>query len=82
MDTVKGRRVPPLERRTLRRWKRSRLNRIHSCRARVILLFAGRTRNKEIAERVGCTPERHSTPFPVSVRHVGRECRKTVIFWR
>ncbi len=57
MDTVQVRRISPPERRTLRRWKRGRINRVNSCRARIILLSSARTRNKEIAQRIGCTPQ-------------------------
>jgi transposase len=57
MDTVKVRRISPPERRTLRRWKRGRINQVNSCRARVILLSSGRISNKEIAQRVGYTPQ-------------------------
>jgi len=57
MDTVKVRRVAPPERRTLRRWKRGRTNQVNSCRARVILLSSGRVGNREIAARVGYSPQ-------------------------
>jgi len=57
MDTVTVRRIAPPERRGLRQWKRGRLNQLNSCRARVILLSSGRVGNKEIARRVGYTPQ-------------------------
>lgn len=57
MDTVKVRRISPPERRTLRRWKRGRINQVNSCRARIVLLSSGGISNKEIAQRVGYTPQ-------------------------
>lgn len=57
MDTVKVRCVSPPERRTLRRWKRWRTNQVNRCRARVILLSSGGVCNREIAQRVGYTPQ-------------------------
>ena len=57
MDTVKARCIPPPERRRLRRWKRGRTNQVNSCRARVILLSSGRVGNREIAQRVGYSPQ-------------------------
>jgi transposase len=57
MDTVRVRRVTPPERRKLRRWKRWRTNQVNSCRARIILLSSGGIRNREIAQRVGVTPQ-------------------------
>jgi transposase len=57
MDTVKVRRLAPPERRELRRWKRRRTNQVNSCRARAILLSSGGVCNREIALRVGYTPQ-------------------------
>jgi transposase len=57
MNNVHVRRVAPPERRKLRRWKRQRTNQVLSCRARVILLSSGRVGNREIAQRVGYTPQ-------------------------
>jgi transposase len=57
MDIVRVRSVTPPERRKLRRWKRGRINQVNSCRARIILLSSGRVCNREIAERVGFTPQ-------------------------
>src|SRR5438046_1299239 len=57
MDTVRVRRVAPPERRKLRRWKRGRTNQVNSCRARVILFSSGGVCNREIAQRVGYTPQ-------------------------
>jgi transposase len=57
MDTVRVRRVAPPERRKLQRWKRGRTNQVNSCRARVILLSSGGVCNREIAQRVGYTPQ-------------------------
>jgi transposase len=57
MDTVMVRRVAPPERRKLRRWKRRRTNQVNACRARIILLSFERVCNREIAQRVGCTPQ-------------------------
>ena len=57
MDTVHVRRISPPERRKLHRWKRQRTNQVHSCRARVILLSSGHVGNREIAQRVGYTPQ-------------------------
>ncbi len=53
MDTVKVRTIAPPERRMLHRWKRRHINRVNSCRARVILLSSGRVGNRKIAESVG-----------------------------
>ncbi len=57
MDAVKVRRISPPQRRALRRSKRGRINRVNSCRARVILLSSGGTSNKKIGQRLGYTPQ-------------------------
>ena len=57
MDTVGVRSLSPPERRKLRRWKRGRTNHVNSCRARIILLSSGRVCNREIALRIGFTPQ-------------------------
>lgn len=57
MNTVHVRRVAPRERCKLHRWKRQRTNQVNHCRARVILLSSARLGNREIAQRVGYTPQ-------------------------
>jgi transposase len=57
MDKVHVRRVAPPERRKLHRLKRQRTNQVNSCRARTILLSSGGVGNREIARRVGYTPQ-------------------------
>ena len=57
MNKVRVRIVAPPERRQLHRWKRQRINSVHRCRARVILLSSGAVDNREIARRVGYTPQ-------------------------
>lgn len=57
MDTVRVRTVAPHEREIMHSWKRRRSNQVNSCRARVILLSSGGVCNREIAQRVGYTPQ-------------------------
>lgn len=57
MDKVKVRTVAPPERRKLHRLKRQLTNQVNSSHARIILLSSGRVANREIAERVGRTPQ-------------------------
>lgn len=57
MDRVRVRRISPPERRRLHRLKRQRVNRVNSDHARIILLSSGRVCNREIAKRIGCTPQ-------------------------
>ena len=57
MNNVHVRCIAPSERRKLHRWKRQRTNQVNSCRARVILLSSGHVGNREIAQRVGYTPQ-------------------------
>lgn len=57
MDTVKVRTVAPSERRKLHRLKRQLTNHVNCSHARIILLSSGRVGNREIAVRVGCTPQ-------------------------
>jgi transposase len=58
MDKVHVRRVAPPERRKLHRLKRQRTNHVNNGRARIILLSSGGVGNREIAGRVGYTPQR------------------------
>ncbi len=57
MNKVRVRRISPPERRKLHRWKRQRTNQVNGRRARVILLSSGAVGNREIAQRVGYTPQ-------------------------
>jgi transposase len=57
MDPVKVRPFRPYEKRELRRLKRQRSNAVNSHRARVLLLSRGGIPNKEIAGRVGFSPQ-------------------------
>jgi transposase len=57
MDKVRVRRIAPPERRKLHRMKRQRCNSVNRNHARIILLSSGRVCNREIATRVGCTPQ-------------------------
>lgn len=57
MNNVHVRCIAPSERRKLHRWKRQRTNQVNSCRARVILLSSGHVGKREIAQRVGYTPQ-------------------------
>lgn len=57
MDRVHVRRIAPPERRKLHRMKRQKRNRVNSDHARIILLSSGKVGNRQIAERVGCTPQ-------------------------
>jgi transposase len=57
MDPVKVRPFRPYEQRKLHRLKRQRTNAVNSHRARVVLLSRGGVPNKEIAGRVGFSPQ-------------------------
>ena len=57
MDTVIVRPLRPYEKMRLRRMKRQHGNSVNRVHARVILLSRGKVRNREIAVRVGCTPQ-------------------------
>lgn len=57
MDGVRVRRIAPHERRKLQRMKRQRHNRVNCDHARVILLSSGRVSNRQIAWRVGFSPQ-------------------------
>jgi len=57
MDKVAARRLRPWEGRTLRRMKRQLSNTVNSRHARIILLSRGGVRNREIADRVDCSPQ-------------------------
>jgi len=57
MDKVVARTLRPWEGRTLHRMKRQLSNTVNSRHARIILLSRGRVCNRDIAERVGCTPQ-------------------------
>lgn len=56
MDKVVARRLRPWESRTLHQMKRQTSNAVNSRHARMILLSVGGVRNRDIAERAGCTP--------------------------
>lgn len=55
-DRVKVRSLRPHEKTKLHRMKRQRLNTVNSRNGRIVLLSRGGLRNRDIAERVGCTP--------------------------
>ncbi len=57
MDTVIVRPLRPYEKMRLQRLKRQHGNAVNRLHARIILLSRGQVRNREIAERVGCTPQ-------------------------
>lgn len=57
MDKVRVRTVAPPERRKLHRMKRQLTNQVNFTRARMILLSSGNVGNREIAKRVGRTPQ-------------------------
>ncbi len=57
MDKVVARRLRPHEGRKLHALKRQLSNAVNSRHARIILLSRGRICNREIAERVGCSPQ-------------------------
>lgn len=57
MDRVAARRLRPWEGRTLHRMKRQLSNAVNSRHARIILLSRGGGCNREIAQRVGCSPQ-------------------------
>jgi transposase len=56
MDKVAARKLRPWEGRKLKRMKRQLANAVNCRRARIILLSRGGLRNRQIAERCGCTP--------------------------
>ena len=57
MDKVVARRLRPHEGRKLHALKRQLSNAVNSRHARIILLSRGRICNREIGERVGCSPQ-------------------------
>ena len=57
MDTVIVRRLRAFEKTRLHRMKRQHSNAVNRLHARVILLSRGKVRNRDIAVRVGCTPQ-------------------------
>ena len=57
MDKVRTRTIAPPERRKLHRLKRQLTNQVNSSHARIILLSSGGVANREIAQRVGRTPQ-------------------------
>lgn len=57
MDKVRVRTIAPPERRKLHRLKRQLTNQVNSSHARIILLSSGGVANREIALRVGRTPQ-------------------------
>lgn len=56
MNRVIVRPLRPYEKEKLHRMKRQRANAVNCRHARIILLSRGRVPNREIAERVDCTP--------------------------
>lgn len=56
-DIIRVRQVSPSERRILHRMKRQRSNAVNAHHARVILLSFGHVRNRDIAQRVGYSPQ-------------------------
>jgi transposase len=57
MDTVRVQPLRPYEQKKLQRMKRQRTNAVNGRHARIILLSRGGLRNRDIALRVGCTPQ-------------------------
>ncbi len=57
MDKIRVRRIAPPERRILHRMKRQLRNQVNCRHARIILLSSGKVSNREIAQRVDCTPQ-------------------------
>jgi transposase len=57
MDHIRTRTLAPPERRKLHRLKRQATNRVNSTHARIILLSTGGVSNRQIAQRVDCTPQ-------------------------
>jgi len=57
MDTVRARRLKPYERLKLRSMKRQSTNAVNGRHARIILLSVGGVSNRQIAERIDCTPQ-------------------------
>jgi transposase len=57
MDTVIVRSLHPHEKKRLLRMKRQRANAVNSLHARVVLLSRGRVGNRDIAARIGYSPQ-------------------------
>jgi transposase len=57
MDKVRVRALRPHEKRKLHRLKRQLANAVNGRHARVVLLSRGGVRNRDIATRVGCSPQ-------------------------
>jgi transposase len=57
MDTVIVRPLRPYQQKRLHRLKRQRANTVNSLHARVVLLSRGRVAHREIATRVGYSPQ-------------------------
>ena len=57
MDKVVARTLRPWEGSTLRHMKRQLSNAVNCRHARIVLLSRGRVSNRDIADRVGCTPQ-------------------------
>jgi transposase len=57
VDKVTARTLRPWEGRTLRQMKRQLSNAVNCRHARIVLLSRGRVINREIARRVGCSPQ-------------------------
>src|SRR5262245_41128743 len=57
MNKVMVRPLRPYEKKKLRRMKRQRCNAVNGRHARIVLLSRGRLRNRDIAERVDCSPQ-------------------------
>lgn len=57
MDKVVARTLRPWEGRTLHQMKRQLSNAVNCRHARIVLLSRGKVSNKDIAQRVGCTPQ-------------------------
>lgn len=55
MDKVRARKLHPYERKKLHSIKRQLANQVNSRHARIVLLSRGGVRNRQIAERTGCT---------------------------
>lgn len=57
MDKVVARTLRPWEGRTLHQMKRQLSNAVNCRHARIVLLSRGKVPNRQIAQRVGCTPQ-------------------------
>lgn len=57
MDKVVARTLRPWEGRTLHQMKRQLSNAVNCRHARIVLLSRGKISNRDIADRVGCTPQ-------------------------